>query len=552
MTDNSGTVITEEDFHTAYGEDAYYEYGWKAQLVVYLMKVAGILSLFAAAGVAMETAFDHLRGKGTAINRTQFFFQIPISMFALVHFVGAWAAPRGTPGWYSSGTVASCEAMGFLKQFSLTLLPLDMWITTCHILIVKYGWPERRLRAWEKWVHAVTWPLGLVAAVFPLVHGNLNLAYDLCGMSSVPYSCEKDEDDVECLRGNSNPSVGHIIISVANIVSVVYAMFAMASIYLHVRHLENRNGRYAGNNAASSSSSTLAHGQLSSASSSFLSSSFRSGQSSSSSSSSSPQQQRPPQPPQPQPTTSSNSVSTVSRTRSRAVATQGMLYSAATFAAFFPSALEMLMWFIGGYEAYWIYTLHRFCAPLIGFLNMAVFFRNRQRMHTRYGLLLQRATWALGSFLRFCCCHGKPCDYLCLLCCCRRPPLPKEGGDGGQRRHPTHPPVQEQPLSSSSFSMSTRDVPRRLRTVPEDSSDSDPVPPEDEEAPPPAAAPSQDSSAGEDADSDPAPASGVPQPADAGTPSLGDGSRTGSDIEGGTCSAVEEEKEEVVVAAAEP
>lgn len=364
--------VTEEDFEAAY-DDSYYELGVKDKRIVVLMKIAGGMTMLSAMGVAMETAYDHFSGHGTVLSRTQFFFQIPIFMFALVHFMGSWVAPEGTPGWNTSGNIATCEALGYLKQFSLTLLPIDMWISTLHILMVRYNWKEARLRKYEKFVHLIVWPVGLVAATLPLVvsqtevpvsvsvwivtvhtqnqlfllfqNDNLNVTYDLCGMMNSPYFCDEEEG---CLRGDqSRVRKAHIAISSFNIVAVTYAMFAMANIYLYVRHLENQNARY--------SSSSLALGN-------------------------------------------SEITSAASRAHSRAVATQGILYATATTVAYLPSALEMILFFAANYEEYWIYTLHRFFAPMLGTFNMMVFFRNRSTMHTRYGTILQKAT--------SCCCGG--------------------------------------------------------------------------------------------------------------------------------------------------
>jgi hypothetical protein len=96
-------------------------------------------------------------------------------------------------------------------------------------------------------------------------------------------------------------------------------------------------------------------------------------------------------------------LTTVSRAKSKLVASQALWYIAVFFITFTGDAVSVVLYYVGDH---WFYYLDLFAytiLPAQGFLNFLVFLRRKEVMYSRYGKVVRQM---------ICCCGGHPIDNL--------------------------------------------------------------------------------------------------------------------------------------------
>eukprot|EP00339_Tiarina_fusa_P021964 CAMPEP_0117074690 /NCGR_PEP_ID=MMETSP0472-20121206/52628_1 /TAXON_ID=693140 ORGANISM="Tiarina fusus, Strain LIS" /NCGR_SAMPLE_ID=MMETSP0472 /ASSEMBLY_ACC=CAM_ASM_000603 /LENGTH=633 /DNA_ID=CAMNT_0004799827 /DNA_START=140 /DNA_END=2041 /DNA_ORIENTATION=+ len=393
-------------WHNATGEgqeddDAFYEAN---KLALILPRITAIISLFAVACVATEAWQDlriekskkgvvrrgnRIRSNAVASNvstitNIQLWYQLPLFCHAMAFALGTTTAPEGFGIWGAVGNTATCEAQGFLLQFGIFgVMGWDVALSTAYLMMVRYLVADFRLQSWEKYYHMVIWPSVLAICIIPLVQDMYNFNHSVCWLESYPNDCVDDE----CIRGEGAAS-WQTLASFAGVLHLVYSITVMVCIYCSIRGLETRRQQRFSSNFDSTSSQTREIDAT--------------------------RQSR----------TSSGTTAAMALDRhySRAVATQGMLYSSGMIITTLPTAIYIVLWNLTGLWSPGFGIFATSMTPLMGYVNFVIFMRNRKATdcRTRYGRFLRRAHSWIWDYQLFCRCH----------CQC----LPKHvgGGSGGR------------------------------------------------------------------------------------------------------------------------
>ena len=81
-------------------------------------------------------------------------------------FIGSWAMPKGSWIW-AAGNITTCDIAGFVSVIGYIGSPLyNCSLATFYLLQLRYGWPERRMKAIEKWLHIVPCLVTLVVCIY--------------------------------------------------------------------------------------------------------------------------------------------------------------------------------------------------------------------------------------------------------------------------------------------------------------------------------------------------------------------------------------------------
>jgi len=92
---------------------------------------------------------------------------ILLSLFAFV--LGTWALPKESPILWAVGNMASCEAAAFIAGVGYIGSPLyNCSLVSYYLLLLKYNWPDHKMKKVEKWFHIVPCSLALVYSITAL------------------------------------------------------------------------------------------------------------------------------------------------------------------------------------------------------------------------------------------------------------------------------------------------------------------------------------------------------------------------------------------------
>lgn len=84
-----------------------------------LPKVGSTISIPCSSFIIYEALQDHLRGKGTAIQRALVGMSMVDVMASFAWFLSTWAVPENAETPLSAGNVATCNLQGFLLQLAI-------------------------------------------------------------------------------------------------------------------------------------------------------------------------------------------------------------------------------------------------------------------------------------------------------------------------------------------------------------------------------------------------------------------------------------------------
>lgn len=353
-------------------------------LAYVLPRITAVISLFAVACIAGETLTDlvqtrkqrraiinthsgrirSVKNAGTVsiVTRIQMFYQIPLFCQALAFALGTTPAPATMVIWGAAGSIATCEAQGFLLQFSiLGFMGWDVALSTTYLLMVRYNMHGDRLRNLEKYHHIVIWPIALALCIYPLVMDMFNLNHGVCWLESVPNECVGDE----CERGAGAPMM-QTLLSGVTVLHLLYSIAVMLTIYCSIRGMEDHKRDYR------SSLSTATKVPEFEPSEEFSEQGMQVAT----------------------PTSSTASAQPVAadRRHSRAVAVQGMLYAGGMILTFLPTAAYIVIWNITGRYSPAFGCFATSLTPLMGYFNFVIFIRGRtvQGCKTSYARFMRR------------------------------------------------------------------------------------------------------------------------------------------------------------------
>ena len=123
-------------------------------------------------------------------------------------FTSTWPMPSATPNvWGASGTVASCEAVGFIEQAGVSATMYNGSLSIYYLLRVRYNWNQLRLKYVEIWLHSVPIIFGLATMIACLILDQFNSGIFDCWIAPFPQGCDQswnsDVIDIPCERGDN-------------------------------------------------------------------------------------------------------------------------------------------------------------------------------------------------------------------------------------------------------------------------------------------------------------------------------------------------------------
>ena len=426
-----------------------------------------------------------------AVTRIQFFYQIPLFCHALSFALGMTVAPQGMDIWGAIGTTATCDIQGFLMQFALHAnFGWDAALSWAFLMMVRY-YNYSGLPSWEKYYHLVIWPVALAMSIYPLLHGMYNPNHTVCWLESLPPDCKGDE----CYRGEGAGKWGGAASTVA-MVHLLYSITVMICIYCSIRQIENRAVAQKQRHSSVHRHPPNQQAQRRSGSGDRISPSSRSEEEEESkhyddceeatshntpthnngsggeqtqgsglspvhnhnhnhhAASASHAHHGSSRDPTSRTSVTSNAANSNNnnnkRRISRAVANQGMLYTAGMVLTTLPISLYIVIYDMTGFSNDGLRTFATSTLPLLGYVNFVVFMRRRsvEDCHTSYAKYLRRAhSWmwdrtpsSSSSSLWTCHCHKV------VVACC---PLPQRRSRTDFRQNPNSAPTPPGPATAA-------------------------------------------------------------------------------------------------------
>jgi hypothetical protein len=356
-------------------------------------KVAAALSLIGSSTIIAEVLADKRNGGSSRALAATKHMLLAMSVGDLFlsfgWFLSTWPSPVDTPwAWGAKGNTATCEAQAVLLVFGWVTSPLfNISLVAFYLMIVKYGWTERKLQTLLPWIHGVIWGLGVVLSLSFLFADMYNSDSLTCWIEPYPFGCKESykygEDEATCTRGDNAGIFAIIFGSIfPGGICILLSCVIMGLIYATVRKIEQRQNRWPSSHGAVESEELAVE-------------SDNNNQQKSTNNS---------------PATSAGARSNnrrVARTndaKQKAVLSQARWYIGAFMFCFLPDLVAVILWSGFGFWSYWLDYIAYFCLPLQGFINFIVFSRKRSDMKTCFGKVLKQII----------CCFGK----------CRSKPLP--------------------------------------------------------------------------------------------------------------------------------
>ena len=162
---------------------------------------------------------------------------------------GPLPAPAEIPFSWTKGTQATCSAQGFLVQVGVTLAALEhSFLIWMYVLLVRYNWSELNLRRCVYTGAGVATVVSLGMAMVPAILGYYNYNSETkCWIATFPYRCNHyDNEDVNCIRGASANQLQMLYFLFPHWLLMVCNITSMCLIWCAVRKIENLTTKYAG------------------------------------------------------------------------------------------------------------------------------------------------------------------------------------------------------------------------------------------------------------------------------------------------------------------
>lgn len=113
---------------------------------------------------------------------------------------------------FALGNRASCDAQGFIVQFSSAGFLYMCALQFMYLLVIKYGWKQRDIMKLEKWFHIIPNAFGFATATTALVLKQYNSANWDCWIAPLPADCTSSHEinkgntdltETDCDRGDN-------------------------------------------------------------------------------------------------------------------------------------------------------------------------------------------------------------------------------------------------------------------------------------------------------------------------------------------------------------
>mmetsp|Transcript_21607 Transcript_21607/g.33871 ORF Transcript_21607/g.33871 Transcript_21607/m.33871 type:complete len:390 (+) Transcript_21607:77-1246(+) len=148
---------------------------------------------------------------------------------------------------FASGNRASCDAQGFIVQFSSAGFLYMCALQFMYLLVIKYGWKERDIMKLEKWFHIVPNAFGFATATTALVLKQYNSANWDCWIAPLPADCTSsneinkgntDLNETDCDRGDNANIFRWAFFFAPLWASIVFCVVAMTLVHRTMKKSE--------------------------------------------------------------------------------------------------------------------------------------------------------------------------------------------------------------------------------------------------------------------------------------------------------------------------
>jgi hypothetical protein len=219
----------------------------QSRLLTNIPRVTATLSIVGSAIIIYIILKDRSQKLRRVYHRLLLAYSCIDVMVSFNFALSAMVVPKGTPGvWGAQGTLATCQASGFITQFSLSQAAYGCFICVYYVLVLRYQVREQTIAKYiEPLVHAFAGITPFVFGTAMILKNNYNptnVMIGWCFINVYPMDCLR-RDNIECQRG-----AGYEPWLILNNVPVFFffALVCLSCIltYLKVRSLESRGVRW--------------------------------------------------------------------------------------------------------------------------------------------------------------------------------------------------------------------------------------------------------------------------------------------------------------------
>ena len=275
-------------------------------------------------------------------------------------FLGSLMVDKAEVQVWGQGTMGNrttCTIQGFLLTTFLTSsYAYNTTLAVCHLLIVRYGFNDERLRSLEPYLLYPPFILGLIFAILPLFFQAYHfdsVAGPVCMISAIPIGCDRSDSDTECVQGQYRKTLYWTFTGVVCVLNGVTGI-SMFMLYRSVLEQQRKKEKYSFRRLSTLRRQSVREGRG-------LGSDVGAGVGGRSSTFS---------------LRRSSLTAPRGRTLSSTVGRQGLWYSASYFLTLFPALIVAIISFI--FEAkvpYWLAIVAGLTLPMVGFANAIVYAR---------------------------------------------------------------------------------------------------------------------------------------------------------------------------------
>ena len=267
-------------------------------------------------------------------------------------------------GQGTMGNRTTCTIQGFLiTTFVTSSYAYNTTLAVSHLLMVRYGFNDRRLRSLEPYLLYPPFILGLIFAIIALFFQAYHfdsIAGPVCMISAIPIGCDRSDSDTECVQGQYRKILYWTFTGVVCVLNGVTGL-SMFLLYRSVLEQQRRGERYSFRRLNSNTlrRSSVRAGRGLGAGGAGLGAGGAGGGSRRFS-------------------LRRSSFVAPRRTLSSTIGRQGLWYSASYFLTLFPSLIVAIISFV--FEAkvpYWLAIVAGLTLPMLGFANAIVYARPR-------------------------------------------------------------------------------------------------------------------------------------------------------------------------------
>mmetsp|Transcript_38139 Transcript_38139/g.79956 ORF Transcript_38139/g.79956 Transcript_38139/m.79956 type:complete len:414 (-) Transcript_38139:293-1534(-) len=171
---------------------------------------------------------------------------------SIVWIFTSFFMPSESEALLATGNQKTCDAQGFVVQFSVAGVLYMCSLQFQYLLVIKYGWGERRIRNVEKWFHAVPILFGGGTAIAALVLEQYNAANWDCWIAPSPPNCTSSYEvnkgnsdsgltETDCVRGDNAEFYRWAFFFAPLWASIIFCIVAMVLVYRSVEKTESKS-----------------------------------------------------------------------------------------------------------------------------------------------------------------------------------------------------------------------------------------------------------------------------------------------------------------------